>query len=258
MILVDTWRRSGHTSGRLTWEVEVGQCSKGRYRTKSEAIAKIATAMGIPKMEVRDEVYTAAKPPGSGWYLAWTVRPLRPINLPRPSDLRFQSHGWLDVHDARKLRRWGLLVGPQKKEPRGQRDGKRGQGRLAHDERKAVEQRALEVALDWCSGQKWEEIEEHRRGPYDITARIPAELRKVFVEVKGTTGSRLEAEVTSGEVRHARQNASRTFLAIVTGIRVVRGRAGPVGLGGSQHIFRCWNPQDEDLRPLTYRWSPAE
>ena len=257
VVLVDSWRKGGQTMGRLTWEVEVAGCAKGQCKNKSEALGRIAKAMGLSRDQVLSDPYTAAKPSDAGWFLAWSVRPLRRIHLPRPTDLQFWPQGWLRVDDSRQLRRWGLddSRGPIR---RVQVPSRGVRGRLSKEERVAVEQRALLVARQWCQGQNWDNIKEHPRGPYDFSARVSGASKYVYVEVKGKKGTQLEAEVTAGEVRHARQHAAHTYLVLVAGIRIRKGRRGPVGEGGSLHVFERWNPPDKDLQALTYVWrAPA-
>lgn len=86
-----------------------------------------------------------------------------------------------------------------------------------------------------------------------IGARKRRNARPLFVEVKGTTGTKLDVEVTAAEVRHARSNPHGTVLIIVTEIVLKKG-AQPEASGGRVHAFHPWSPGPSELTPTRYRW----
>lgn len=112
----------------------------------------------------------------------------------------------------------------------------------------------MDRAEDWCRQNGWSIVEDvSRRSSWDLEARKRRNGRPLFVEVKGTTGRKLEVEVTEGEVRHARANPRDTVLIVVTDIVLKRGKQ-PGASGGKLHSVYPWSPEDSELRPTRYRW----
>lgn len=126
-----------------------------------------------------------------------------------------------------------------------------GQGRgLSAPERRAVELRAMNVAMDYY-GQHWAKVEDvSAKCSYDLECR--SGNRFLRVEVKGTTGAGASVIVTINEVEHARENAPHVALFVVSGIRLDRGGPEPIASGGTHRVFEPWNINDFDLRPLAF------
>jgi hypothetical protein len=102
VVLLDHWRGDD----RLSWELEVDRAEHLRYGTKAEAIQCIARAFDLTEVRVAEDGYIAAKGDGPGVLLAWSGRPVRRLDLPRPLGLSVARHGWVAVDDAAALRWW--------------------------------------------------------------------------------------------------------------------------------------------------------
>lgn len=250
VVLVDTWPGGG----RLTWQVRAQNVVASDYSSKADAVRQIASALGLRSADVRTHDYTQ-RGPDAGVLLAWSYRPVRRLDLPRPPDMRFRPNGWLREDDPGTLRRWGLSKGQTaSRKEAAPRRSPIGQGRLDVAERFAVEAHAMDRAEDWCRQNGWPIVEDvSRRSSWDLEARKRRNGRPLFVEVKGTTGRKLEVEVTEGEVRHARANPRDTVLIVVTDIVLKRGKQ-PGASGGKLHSVYPWSPEDNELRPTRYRW----
>lgn len=251
IVLVDSWRGGG----RLTWLVRAKDVVASPYSSKAEAIRLIAGGLSLAPAVVRRHDYTVGKP-DSGFVLAWNARPIRPLDLPRPDDFGFRYNGWQRIDDPDVLRRWGLAP----KEALGDRRPRKspiGQGRLGLAERVAVEDHAMQLAEAWCRQNGWGIVNDvSREQSWDLEARKRKGGRTLFVEVKGTTGAKIDVEVTAAEVRHAQQHPEDTALVVVTNIQLKRG-ARPVASGGDLHAVKPWNPAKPELTTTRYRWRPS-
>lgn len=76
--------------------------------------------------------------------------------------------------------------------------------------------------------------------------------RKLFVEVKGTTGSGDSVIVTRNEVVLARTNLPDTLLAVVSSIKLLRECDPPVASGGTLFIVSPWELREDDLEPPAF------
>lgn len=252
IVLVDSWP----SGGRLTWVVRAKDVVASPYATKDEAVRLVARGLGLQRSVVRSHGYTAGRP-DAGYVLAWSPRPVRRLDLPRPDDMTFLRNGWLRVDDPVVLRRWGLAGGqPAAAQPRPRRSPI-GHGRLGVAERVAVEDHAMRRAEAWCRQHGWPIVEDvSRQSSWDLEARKRKGGRVLFVEVKGTTGSKVDVEVTAAEVRHARMHPGDTVLIVITEIRLKRG-AHPTASGGRIHVVNPWDPTDSELTTTRYRWRPS-
>ena len=248
VVLVDTWPGGG----RLSWQVKATHVVAEPYGSKAAVVNRIASGLSLPASEVRRNGYTL-KGPDAGYVLAWRYRPVRRLAIPRPPDLRFRPNGWLRVDDPAVLRRWGIDAATNAAAV-ARRKSPIGQGRLSHDERVAVEARAMSVATDWCRSHGWPLVEDvSARSSWDLEARSKPSRPPLYVEVKGTTGKHATVEVTAAEVRHARENPLDTALIVVTNIALTRG-ATPTASGGQTHVWHPWTPNDAELTATMYRW----
>lgn len=127
----------------------------------------------------------------------------------------------------------------------------RGQGRhLTVQERRAVELRAMHVVKEHllinCSKVK------------DVSATESCDYicysnkRKLYVEVKGTTGTGDKVIVTRNEVALARAKSPDIILAVVSGIELTRNTNRPVGRGGNLLLVDPWEIRKDDLDPLAF------
>lgn len=131
----------------------------------------------------------------------------------------------------------------------------RGQGRgLSAPQRKAVEDRAMEVSTELLEAEGWRvrDVSRERRG-YDLHAAKGG--HQLHVEVKGTTGAGASVLLTRGEVAHARENAGVMQLSVVAGIKLRKSGKSWVGVGGRERrIGRPWRLEEGVLEPVGYEW----
>ncbi len=138
------------------------------------------------------------------------------------------------------------FVRPLRKSPR--------QGRgLNVQERRMVELRAMEVVREYLM-KSWTSVEDVSAvGSCDFICCSGKE--KIFVEVKGTTGSGGEVIVTRNEVALARTQEPNTMLAVVHSIDLLReSDHPPAATGGVLFVLSPWVPSEEDLEPLAYNY----
>lgn len=129
------------------------------------------------------------------------------------------------------------------------RRGRSGRG-LKASERKAVEQRAMEVTRIHLSSS-WSTIE-------DVSATESCDYicysneKTLFVEVKGTTGLGESVTITRNELALARAQFPNTLLAVVSEIELHRETDPPTATGGNLTLLSPWIIQPEDLEPLAF------
>lgn len=252
VVLVDTWPGGG----RMTWQVRSTNVVASSYGSKPDAGRQIARALGLTPAQVRKSDYTV-RGPDVGYLLAWSYRPVRRLNLPRPVDMKFRPNGWLRIDDPSTLRRWGIVATAPRMNQRPPARSPIGQGRLGLAERLAVEAHAMARAEEWCRKSGWPVVEDvSRRSSWDLEARKRRGAKPLFVEVKGTTGKKLEVEVTAAEVRHAQGNPADTVLLVVTEILLKKGPS-PTASGGTVHAIHPWSPEASELTATRYRWKAA-
>jgi hypothetical protein len=123
-------------------------------------------------------------------------------------------------------------------------------GRFADAEmRVAVESHAVKLASDYYREQGYEVTEVGK--PYDLLAVKGGE--ELHVEVKGSTMSVDDVELTINEVRHAREIS--TDLYVVDHIRLERLNDGTIlTSGGRIRHWPNWAPADASLSPTRYRY----
>lgn len=129
----------------------------------------------------------------------------------------------------------------------------RGQGFISDAAtRKAIEKRAMTLAKEHYAASSFVVEDTSATKPFDLLCRRSGSELALRVEVKGTTGDATEIMLTTGEVGNAQNGGTDLFL--VSKIKVTRGQNGPVATGGVKRIIQNWNPKDNDLSPLVYRY----
>ena len=122
--------------------------------------------------------------------------------------------------------------------------------RLTAAERRAIELRAMDVVHDHLSNV-WPKVE-------DVSATESCDFichsngNKLFVEVKGTTGTGEKVIVTRNEVALARAKSPNMLLAVVSDIELTRTSDPPVGRGGNLVLVEPWKIRQGDLEPLAF------
>jgi hypothetical protein len=135
--------------------------------------------------------------------------------------------------------------------------GRGGQGFINDAQlRKAIEDRAMEVALEYYRSRFSLVEDTSRSQPYDV--RAAAEGLEIRVEVKGSTGTGTEILLTAGEVANARGDRWRTDLFLVTNIQATPTPSGPQARGGDVRVIEGWKPLDEHLSPTVFRYRVSE
>lgn len=125
--------------------------------------------------------------------------------------------------------------------------------RLTAAERRAVELRAMEVALAHYGGQSFDTVDDvSANRPYDIEA--VAGDRVVHVEVKGSTGDLSTIELTHNELADARSSSHESQLFLVDQIELAP-RPRPRARGGRIRWIEGWRPAPRDLLPTRYRYT---
>lgn len=125
---------------------------------------------------------------------------------------------------------------------------------LTAKERKAVEDRAMDLAETWLRSEGYAPKNTASTKPYDFEAVKGDET--IFVEVKGTTSDTADAiAMTHGEVDIHRGEKGRTALIIVTGIRLDRAGTIPTAQGGELEALVGWDIDQWSLKPTAFRVS---
>ena len=118
--------------------------------------------------------------------------------------------------------------------------------------RRAVERRAMALALRHYRSQGFKVENCSRTHPYDIVARSGS--RSWTVEVKGTTGLGDAVFLTRNEVEHATQHPKNAVLFVVHSMDLVRGATSVRATGGLVRIFEPWQVGQGDLEALQFRY----
>lgn len=126
---------------------------------------------------------------------------------------------------------------------------------LTQPERRAVELRAMAMAMDYFSGPGVEVEDTSANAPYDLMILKNGETH--YVEVKGTTGGLGDIVLTRNEVEHHLKCHPNNGLFVVYGIQLQTQGGIPVGLGGTAFVQAPWKISSEKLQPLAYRYRIA-
>lgn len=131
----------------------------------------------------------------------------------------------------------------------------KGQGlRLSVAERRAIEQRAMDLAREWLEGEGYKVTDESRFKPYDYEAAALG--KKLKIEVKGTTSdSHDEIFMTKNEVELHRKEKGSTGLIIVSKIRLSRIDGKACASGGEVRAEIGWDVDQWSLMPMAFRVS---
>jgi len=120
---------------------------------------------------------------------------------------------------------------------------------LTAAERKAVEQRAVDVATEHLRTIGWEQITDvGATQSYDLDCSRGEQ--KLYVEVKGSTSAGGSVILTKNEVEFHRKNYPNNALAVVSGISLDKELV--LATGGELHWVAPWSLAPEDLQPLSY------
>jgi hypothetical protein len=123
--------------------------------------------------------------------------------------------------------------------------------------RKAIELRGMELATKYLEkmGYSVEDVSSQKRLGYDI--RAVKENDVVGVEVKASIMSRIEVAVTTAEVEYAQIAGQefRSLLFVVDQIVCKKDGDDYEASGGRERFWWDWNPDDDSLSPIDYRFT---
>jgi hypothetical protein len=128
----------------------------------------------------------------------------------------------------------------------------RGRNRLTSAERKAIEERAVDVTTEHLLRLGYTVKDVGLTHSFDLDARLGAS--RLFVEVKGTVSAGEEVVLTRNEVTLHQKDPTSSMLAIVS--RIVLDRTGmvPTASGGLLRTIHPWMLLDADLTTLSYTY----
>lgn len=117
--------------------------------------------------------------------------------------------------------------------------------------RKAIENHAMDKAIQYYTHQGWTVTDVSARRSYDL--RCTRGRDRLHVEVKGTTSRGDAVLLTRNEVEHARGAYPNVALFVVAGIRVAPGNP-PTASGGRVFRHEPWNIEEGALAPLAFEY----
>lgn len=131
------------------------------------------------------------------------------------------------------------------------RSGRQGYG-LSALEKKAVEQRAISVAINHFLSEDFSDVKDvGDQASYDLTMLRNGQIH--FVEVKGTTGLGSVILLTRNEVEVHQKYFPHNALVVVSSIHLTRGEE-PVASGGILRVILPWEVEKNLLEPMTFEY----
>ncbi len=130
-----------------------------------------------------------------------------------------------------------------------------GQGfRTNAEQRKAIEQYAVEMAITHYEAQGWTVKNVGLYESYDLhCSRLNGD--ELHVEVKGTTGMGEKVLLTPNEVRHAHEQYPNVSLFVVSNIVLLSEDGQSHASGGEPVLYEPWNLDDESLTAIGYEYA---
>lgn len=120
------------------------------------------------------------------------------------------------------------------------------------EQRRAIEDVAQERLMAHFRALGWSVEDTHLNSPFDARATKGGAVQ--FLEAKGTTTAGETVLVTPGEVRWAREHPGQCVMGIVSDIVVSDG--GVVESSSGTLRLVDWVPDDGDLQPTQFEWTP--
>ena len=132
---------------------------------------------------------------------------------------------------------------------------RQGRSRLPQAHKKAVEERAVEVALQYLQKKGFTNLKDvGKNRSYDIAAKLDGV--DFYIEVKGTISLGEKVVLTRNEVLLHRQEHPNNALIVVSQIDLDRSEP-PTAKGGKVLFISPWEIVDRDLEALGYEYSIA-
>ena len=129
-----------------------------------------------------------------------------------------------------------------------------GQGtRGTYAERRAIERRAVELAIEYFKSTKnWESIKDTgSKESYDLL--LTNKNKKLYVEVKGTQSRGEKVFLTKNEVKVHKKSYPSNALVVVSGIKLVKGDS-PIASGGEVQVLYPWKIKDIHLTAMAFEY----
>jgi hypothetical protein len=123
---------------------------------------------------------------------------------------------------------------------------------LSPAQRKAVEDRAMDVARKYYEEADWIVEDVHKTRSYDLICRRAGQ--ELHVEVKGTTGLGEKILLPKNEVAHAQQQYPNVALFVVYGIKL-SAQDQPAAAGGTVLLLYPWNINEGQLEALAFSYA---
>jgi hypothetical protein len=120
-------------------------------------------------------------------------------------------------------------------------------------ERHALEERAVDVAIQHYEDEGWDVRDVGSRASFDLECRKDG--RVLHVEVKGTTSLGSKILLTRNEVRHARGSLAEKALFILADIELRRDEDGISVTGGREIRIEPWDISHGSLEPVGFEYS---
>ena len=123
---------------------------------------------------------------------------------------------------------------------------------LTAPERRAVELRAMKIAVNHLESLGYSTVNTSSNRPYDLLAKRGEE--EIIVEVKGTTSSSVDSILmTANEVDIHKALLGKTALAIVSNIKLTERGDNPKCSGGELEYTSPWNITKWITKPISYQ-----
>lgn len=119
--------------------------------------------------------------------------------------------------------------------------------------RKQAEDHGQRILEDHYRSKGWQVQDTRVRNPYDAIATKPGMV--LYLEAKATQTMGDRVLVTSGEVTFARDHPGECVMGVVSGIRF--DQRGQLDVSSGTLKLHDWSPQDHELEPIQYRWTPS-
>ena len=116
--------------------------------------------------------------------------------------------------------------------------------------RRAIELKAMSIAIDHFQKQGWIVEDVSQRKSYDL--KCTRKQEEVYVEVKGTTSEGSQILLTPNEVLHTQQNYPNTALFVVSRLQVNNSGDEVEVTGGEIQLIMPWLLKDDDLKAIGY------
>lgn len=130
--------------------------------------------------------------------------------------------------------------------------GTAGQGlQIDAEVRKIVEDAAQGRLMDYYRDKGWAVTDTRQNRPYDAVADKGTE--RLYLEAKGTQNRGESVIVTRNEVLHARQHPGKCVMGIWADMNLVDG---VVDHESGKFRIVPFAPEDQDLRPRDFDWTP--